>query len=81
MATPAAPQVLKNGFLTLRTKPWTKVFIDGKPHGSTPLYRVELAPGKHTLHLENEQMDVDVKKKLVIKSGETTKLDLSFAGK
>lgn len=67
-----------DGFLTLKTKPWVKVSVDGKPFGSTPLYKVELPPGPHTLHLVNEELRIDVKRNIVIHSGKPTKVDLTL---
>jgi len=77
--TPPAPAPAKaNGYLTLNTEPWVKVSIDDKPYGSTPLYKVELAPGPHSLHLANEGAGISVVRKVTISSGETTKLNLGL---
>ncbi|HZI07573.1 MAG TPA: PEGA domain-containing protein, partial [Archangium sp.] len=39
------------GSLTLVTEPYAKVYLGSRSLGETPLFRVPLAPGKHTLRL------------------------------
>ncbi|MBI5511369.1 MAG: PEGA domain-containing protein [Deltaproteobacteria bacterium] len=73
-ASPSAP-----GFLTLNTTPWVKVSVDGRPFGSTPLYKIELAAGGHVLQLVNEEVGVNVTRKVTIESGRTAKLNLDLA--
>ncbi|MEW5847648.1 MAG: serine/threonine-protein kinase [Myxococcota bacterium] len=51
-APPAEPQ--GDGFLTISSVPWAVVTVDGKQVGSTPVYKVPLPPGKHTVVLHNE---------------------------
>jgi hypothetical protein len=71
--TPAAAE---DGFLTLKTTPWTKVSIGGTPYGSTPLFRVKLHPGQLSVVLVNEQEGINETKTVKIVAGELTKLDL-----
>jgi hypothetical protein len=66
------------GTLTLRTTPWAKVTIDGKPFGSTPLYKVELGSGPHTVRLVNEEFGVDETRKVIIKPGQASRLNLTL---
>lgn len=47
---PAVPTA-KSGFLTLWSQPYSEVFFRTKSLGQTPLFRVSLPPGKHTLRL------------------------------
>ena len=75
---PAAVKASQTGYLTLQTTPWTKVWVDGDPVGSTPFYKRELEPGKHTLRLVNEAERIDEKRSFVIRAGKTTKLDLKM---
>jgi len=43
-------QAAAKGFLTIDSTPvYALIVIDGKPYGETPLFNIELAPGKHTL--------------------------------
>lgn len=39
-------------FITLNSKPWSHVYMDGKYLGNTPKKRHAIAPGSHTLKLE-----------------------------
>lgn len=52
-AAPAAPPTNVDaapGTLTIAARPWAAVWIDGKPHGETPV-QVRLAPGRHRVQL------------------------------
>jgi serine/threonine protein kinase len=68
----AAP-VQQHGFFTLNTTPWAKVFIDGQPAGSTPLFKYKLSPGKHSIRLVNEGAGVRTSKTVHIKAGSNLK--------
>ncbi|MFC1609800.1 serine/threonine-protein kinase [Myxococcota bacterium] len=72
------PTAKANGYLSLKTDPWAKVSVDGDPLGSTPLHKVELSPGSHTLHMVNEQLGIDEKRKIVIQPDKILKLNLSL---
>jgi PEGA domain len=64
------------GFLTLETRPWTVVYVDGVYAGSTPLFREKLAPGAHTLTLVNEAAGVLTHEDIVVDAGRTRRLKL-----
>lgn len=64
------------GFLTLDTRPWTVVYVDGVYAGSTPLFRHKLAPGAHTLTLVNEGAGVLTHEDIVVDEGRTRRLRL-----
>ncbi|MFH1808316.1 MAG: PEGA domain-containing protein [Pseudomonadota bacterium] len=78
VTTPTPAIETGNGFLSVRTTPWTKVFIDGKPYGSTPLYKEELPAGRHTVKLVNESAGIDNTRKVTIQPGKTEKLDVTL---
>jgi serine/threonine protein kinase len=59
------------GFLNLDTYPWTQVSENGKSLGTTPLVRVALSPGTHTLTLENPEQGLKQSYAVTIKGGET----------
>jgi len=59
------------GFLTLVTTPWTRVRLGARDLGTTPLIRLELPPGTHTLHLENPEQGISDTYRVTITSGET----------
>lgn len=67
---PAAPAG-EPGFLTLETYPWTKVTEGGRSLGNTPLVRIPLSAGNHTLKLENPEQEISKVLTVTIKSGET----------
>jgi serine/threonine protein kinase len=75
-ATAAAP-----GFLLVVVSPWADVTVDGKPAGQTPLARLSLAPGPHTVRLHHPEYQ-PYPRKIVVRSGETIRLavDLSQDG-
>jgi len=75
--SPAAV-VETNGYLSVNTKPWTKISIGAEPFGTTPLFRQPLSIGAHQVHLTNEQAKIDVVRSVTIKPGETSKLDLDL---
>ncbi len=69
--TPAAVKAAP-GKLSLKTTPWTQVFLGKKKLGDTPLVNVTLPAGTHQLRLvapdTGAKLDIEVE----IKSGETT---------
>ena len=46
------------GTLRVNTRPWSQVFIDGKPSGTTPRMNISLAAGPHTLLFVNDEFGV-----------------------
>ena len=67
------------GLLTLRTRPWARVTVDGDPYGSTPLFRVRLPVGTRTVRLVNEAKGLERTVDVEVRAGQTTKLDLDLA--
>jgi len=57
--------------LTLATTPWTHVSLNGRDLGTTPLIRVELAEGPHTLRLVNRESGIDQTYRVRIEAGQT----------
>jgi hypothetical protein len=52
---PASPAAAKPsgppGFITIDSAPvYAVIYIDGKSYGETPLVKLELAPGRHSVH-------------------------------
>ncbi len=77
-STPAAPKPSGVGYLTIDTKPWTKVSIDGQLYGLVPLNRKKLPAGQHTLELVNEGAHIFSTQKVEIVADQTTKLQLTL---
>ena len=68
----------KLGYLTLRTTPWTNVFIDGKPYGPTPFSKRKLKAGQHTIKMERLLDDgsaIKTTRTITIESGKTKKIN------
>lgn len=63
------PAVAETGRLTLATTPWTEVSLNGRPLGTTPLLRIELPAGPHTLRLVNQAAGIDRTYRVVIPAG------------
>lgn len=79
--TPAATAPSREeeqGFLTIDTYPWTRVSLNGRTLGNTPLVRVPLPAGTHVLTLENPQDNVKQTTTVVIKPNETVSKRLAF---
>jgi serine/threonine-protein kinase len=55
-AAPQAELPIAAGFLTLRTNPWSKVFVGDAPIGDTPLVKHKLEAGSHVLVLKNPRL-------------------------
>lgn len=64
------------GYLTINTQPWTRVLVDGKSVGSTPLFRHLLNPGQHVLRLVNEGEGIDLTEELEVEGSKTVKMNL-----
>lgn len=62
------------GVVTLDTTPWSKVVIDGEVRGTTPLFRVKLLPGQHTVTFVNEGAGLAYETQVNVKSGYLTKV-------
>lgn len=67
---PAAP---KYGYVTLNSSPWAKITIDGKPFGSTPIFKKKVSAGRHKVRLVNEEMGVNVSRTITVEGGRVLK--------
>jgi serine/threonine-protein kinase len=59
------------GMLTLDTTPYSVVSEGGRVLGTTPLIRVPLPPGQHTLTLRNPEQNLSTTYTVTVRSGET----------
>jgi serine/threonine-protein kinase len=83
-STPSDPKVDKRdkkrpkssapGHITIRTRPYSNVYINGKKLGTTPFAGRPLKPGTYTLTFKNPDYKT-VKKTIKIRPGKSTKLD------
>jgi serine/threonine-protein kinase len=78
-AAPAAAQRRGGkGTLSINTKPWTQVSIDGKPRGTTPLIKLELSSGVHKVRLVNPQAGIDQRRSVRVEPQQHQKLNLDL---
>jgi serine/threonine-protein kinase len=68
----AAAKSKPMGRLTLKTTPWTSVFLGGKKLGDTPLIDVPVPAGTHLLKLTNPEAGLDSSIEVEVKAGQTT---------
>lgn len=59
------------GTLKINTTPPTKVYVDGRYHGITPLLRIRLKAGLHKLRLTNWRHDINKTFQIKIKAGKS----------
>lgn len=75
--TPPPPSVNKpsgNGKLSVQTRPWSRVSINGTFIRNTPLVNHSLKPGSYTVTVENPQFNIKKNFRVKIRSGKTTTL-------
>jgi serine/threonine-protein kinase len=68
----AAPATGGDGYLSLITSPWAHVTEGGRDLGDTPLVRVPMSAGHHTLRLVNAEQDISETYDVDIVAGQTT---------
>jgi hypothetical protein len=66
------------GFLSVNANPWCAVHVDGKAMGNTPLVRVKVKAGHHTVLLENRDMGHRRKRSVHVRPGEHIRIVESF---
>ena len=72
------PPPAPTGKLTLKTTPWSTVYLGKKKLGDTPLLNVVLPAGKHTLRMVNPESNLENSIEVEIKANETTVKKLKF---
>lgn len=72
--TPNVTTQKGTGYLTINTKPWTLVSVNGEAWGSTPLFRRPTPSGKYRVRFRNEQSGIDETRSVVVKPGQNLKL-------
>jgi serine/threonine-protein kinase len=66
------PRPAAMGKLTLKTTPWTQVYLAGKKLGDTPLVGLPVPAGTHVLKLVNPDSNLESTIEVEVKSGQTT---------
>ena len=69
---------IEMGFLTIKTSPKTKVYVEREYVGETPVTDMELSPGKYSIILLNKKARVEKKIKIKIRPQEVTALQYIF---
>ncbi|MCP4676880.1 MAG: protein kinase [Deltaproteobacteria bacterium] len=64
----------KPGLLSVQTRPWSRVFINGKFIKNTPLVNHKLKPGSYRVTVENSTYNIKRNYRVTIKPGKTTTL-------
>ena len=59
------------GTLRINTRPWSKVYVDGRLIGNTPQFNIKVSAGSHTIKLVNSQMGLTKRIKVRVKAGQT----------
>jgi hypothetical protein len=72
-----APTPEPDGWLLVLAKPWADVTIDDKPISQTPLARLPLRPGPHSVVLAHPDYRPYVRK-VTIRPGETFRINFDF---
>jgi serine/threonine protein kinase len=71
------PAPVGQGLLQIAVKPWGDVSVDGRALGSTPLDKVQLATGPHTVSIRHPAY-APIERRVTIRSGQTEKLIVDF---
>jgi hypothetical protein len=72
------PRRPATGYLTVLTRPYSRVSMDGRPLGTTPILRREVAAGRHSLRLEAEGLPVK-RVQVEVTPGRLTQVNQSLA--
>ena len=78
VARKAAPRVESTGKLTLKTTPWTTVYLGKRRLGDTPLVNHVLPAGRHTLRLVSTETKTENSVEVEILANQTTVKKLTF---
>jgi hypothetical protein len=65
------------GTLSVKARPWAKVWVNGKPKGKTPV-TVLLKPGTHRVRIENKGLRVKRTERVVLEAGKAQELKLDL---
>jgi serine/threonine protein kinase len=60
-AKPPSKRRRPSGYLTIDTRPWSKVYLDGRSIGITPIVKHRIPAGRHVLSLRTEEKRVKIR--------------------
>lgn len=72
-SAPAPP-----GMLQVAVVPWATISVDGRELGDTPLDRISLPAGSHTVRIRHPAFEV-LERQVTIVSGQTEKVVVNLA--
>lgn len=79
-AAPSAKAAVAGvGHVTITSTPWGEIHIDGKPYGETPLARVPLTSGMHTIRVRNPETAKTQQKRVQVKADQLTVVRFELA--
>jgi hypothetical protein len=67
---PAVADTRGGGFLTINAEPYATLYVNGKKRGFTPVVRLSLPPGAHTLKLVSSAGQPDKTLRVKIAAGQ-----------
>lgn len=70
---PSAP-----GAVLVVVKPWAEVFVDGRTVGTTPLDRIPLPAGTHTVRVRHPLYE-PIERTVTVREGQTERLEFDLA--
>ncbi len=68
------PKPTGPGFLSVSTKPWVRIYLDGENMGYSPKAEIKLSPGLHSIRLVNSDLGVDRSMNFKIEPGQHLKI-------
>jgi hypothetical protein len=75
---PSIPEPVGFGYLLVVVDPWAEVMVDGKKMGETPLGKIRLPAGDHTLTLTNNNFAGVISDRIIISRNATLTRRYSF---
>ncbi len=77
LQTQSQQEHMNHGYLTVRSPIQTRVFIDGKLSGVTPLNRKFLKVGSHEIEMLNDQTGLSLNRTIHVRPGSTSLVKIS----
>jgi serine/threonine-protein kinase len=77
MPSPTRSPDRGSGHLTLTTRPWTAIYLDGKHVGQTPI-ELTLSPGQHEIKMIGKDQRIRKTMTLDVVPGQQSNLSFSF---
>jgi len=77
--TAAAQEAGGTGVLRINSRPWSRVYVDGRLLGNTPQTQLVLGAGRHTVTLVNPEFGFERVLPVQIKAGETLTKIVDFS--